>query len=360
MNEGPCRNQKVLAYRRRTKTFRLRHIWVRRDFQAIFLLVASCTQEALSASPIGGEAPGAWVFVAEHARQGRVGFAVGLLTAGLSCGILLGSIVAVYTNVTFSQTEIKAGIWRLPFLLGGVLGFVATLLRRWLAETPVFEEMRRHATAARELPIRTVLRNFWPIVARGALSTWMLTASIVVVILMSPSLLENLFHIPPRSAVQANLSGCAALCFSVLAVGTATDRFGIRRVSIIMSTMLILGVYALFAGAERAPSALIGFHIFAGIGAGCAVLAPIVLVAAFPPAFRFTGVSVSYNIAYAVFGGLTPIVVSWLAHLSPLAAAHYVAVASIAGAASIAIGAKTERHDDKATVVSASVWEMEQ
>jgi MFS family permease len=30
---------------------------------------------------IGGEAPGAWVFVAEHARRGRIGFAVGLLTA---------------------------------------------------------------------------------------------------------------------------------------------------------------------------------------------------------------------------------------------------------------------------------------
>ena len=33
---------------------------------------------------IGGEAPGAWVFVAEHARPGQTGFALGLLTCGLS------------------------------------------------------------------------------------------------------------------------------------------------------------------------------------------------------------------------------------------------------------------------------------
>jgi hypothetical protein len=58
-------------------------------------------------------------------------------------------------------------------------------------------------------------------------------------------------------------------------------------------------------GAERVPSALTWFYVFAGIGAGCAVLAPIALVAAFPTAFRFTGVSVSYNVAYAIFGGLT-------------------------------------------------------
>jgi MFS family permease len=265
---------------------------------------------------IGGEAPGAWVFVAEHARRGRVGFGVGLLTAGLSSGILLGSIVAVYTNSAFSPAQITAGVWRLPFLLGGIFGFIAMLLRRWLAETPVFQEMRRRAAIARELPIRTVLRNYKAAVARGVLSTWMLTASIVVVILISPSLLESLFHIAPRSALQANLAGCAALCLSVLAVGAATDRFGTRPVSIVMSAILILGVYALYVGAERTPSAVVGLYIFAGIGAGCAVLTPIALVTAFPPAFRFTGVSVSYNAAYSVFGGVTPILVSWLVHLS--------------------------------------------
>src|ERR1700720_194424 len=47
---------------------------------------------------IGGEAPGAWIFVAEHARLGRVGFAVGLLTSGLSLGILLGSLIATCLN----------------------------------------------------------------------------------------------------------------------------------------------------------------------------------------------------------------------------------------------------------------------
>jgi hypothetical protein len=42
------------------------------------------SMRVLQGVAIGGEAPGAWVFVAEHARRGRVGFAVGLLTGGLS------------------------------------------------------------------------------------------------------------------------------------------------------------------------------------------------------------------------------------------------------------------------------------
>src|SRR6202789_1285447 len=83
------------------------------------------SMRVLQGVAIGGEAPGAWVFVAEHARPGRVGFAVGLLTSGLSFGILLGSLMATGLNIFFNQTQIGAGAWRIPFLVGGVLGFIA-------------------------------------------------------------------------------------------------------------------------------------------------------------------------------------------------------------------------------------------
>src|SRR5262249_36951621 len=157
-----------------------------------------------------GEAPGAWVFVAEHARRGRVGFAVGLLTSGLSCGILLGSLVATGVNMAFSQAQIAGGVWRVPFLIGGVFGFIAMLLRRWLEETPVFEELRRRAAVSRELPLRTILRSHGRAIMASILSTWMLTAAIVVVILMTPSLLQTLFGLEPHDAALANVAGTAA------------------------------------------------------------------------------------------------------------------------------------------------------
>jgi MFS family permease len=205
--------------------------------------------------------------------------------------------------------------------------------------------MRRHRANANELPLRSVLRTHKGAIALGMLSTWMLTAAIVVVILISPSLLQNVLHVSPSTALQGNLAGCAALCLSVVVVGVATDRFGIRRVSIVMSALLIFGTYALFVGAARAPSSLVGLYIIAGFGAGAAVLTPIALVAAFPPSFRFTGVSVSYNLAYSLFGGVTPLFVTWLIHGSPLGAAHYVAIATIIGLASILIGLGSPSRD---------------
>ena len=39
----------------------------------------------------------------------------------------------------------------------------------------------------------------------------------------------------------------------------------------------------------------------------------------------FSGLSFSYNVAYAIFGGLTPVVLTLWLKSDPLAPAHYVA-----------------------------------
>jgi MFS family permease len=295
---------------------------------------------------IGGEAPGAWVFVAEHARRERVGLAVGLLTSGLSFGILLGSLMAACINMAFSQTQIDNGVWRVPFVIGGVFGLIAMLLRRWLRETPVFEEMRRRAIESQEVPLRTVLQSHQPAIAVSLLSTWMLTAVIVVVILMTPALLQSMFRLAPTATQLASLAGTAALCISTIATGAATDRFGIRRVSMVLLPLLVVATYGLYIGAERLPSLLVLFYTLAGVGAGGAVLTPLVMVRAFPPEVRFTGVSFSYNLSYAVFGGLTPLLVSWLAHLNRLNPAHYIAAVTMVGLVAILKAPSTRLCDE--------------
>jgi MFS family permease len=280
---------------------------------------------------IGGEAPGAWVFVAEHARRGRVGFAVGLLTGGLSFGVLLGSLMTICLNRAFDQAQIAAGAWRIPFLIGGVFGFIAMWLRRWLKETPVFEEMRKRATLSRELPLGEVLKIHARAVVTSILSTWMLTASIVVVILMTPSLIPKLFGMAPAQVQMANLVATATLCVSTILIGAATDRFGIRRVAVPTLLLLIASTYGLYRGAETMPFALLPLYALAGVGAGGSVLTPVMMTRAFPASIRFSGVSFSYNLAYALFGGLTPLLVSWLVHLDRIGPAHYVAAVAIVG-----------------------------
>ena len=60
---------------------------------------------------------------------------------------------------------------------------------------------------------------------------------------------------------------------------------------------------------------------------------PTVLVRAFPAPVRFSGISFAYNVAYAIFGGLTPLYLPLLMKLTPLAPAHYVAALCVVGVA---------------------------
>ena len=285
----------------------------------------------MQGAAIGGEAPGGWVFVAEHVAPHRIGLALGLLTCGLTGGILLGSLMATALNLALTPAQILGGWWRLPFLAGGLFGLGAMVLRQRLAETPVFLEMRARAARVRELPLRTVLRSHRPAALASMASTWMLTAAVVVVILMTPSLLQKLFAIPARDALLANLAGSVALCFSTLAVGAASDRFGLRRTTLAVLPLLVCGTCALYFGAAYDPRAVLPFYILAGAGAGAASLTPVLMVRAFPPIVRFSGLSLSYNVAYAVIGGATPLLVVWLAGLDRMAPAYYVTGTALIG-----------------------------
>jgi MFS family permease len=99
---------------------------------------------------LSGEIPGAWVFVAEHAANRKSGLAIGLLTSGLATGLLLGSLTAIGLDLTFGSELIVRGAWRIPFVLGGIFGFIAVLLRRWLAETTELPPITRMRWLSRE------------------------------------------------------------------------------------------------------------------------------------------------------------------------------------------------------------------
>jgi MFS family permease len=295
----------------------------------IALLVLRIAQGAA----VGGEVPGAWVFVSEHVSDRRTGIACGVLTAGLTAGILLGSLVASAVTSYYSEAEVLDFAWRIPFLVGGVFGFLAVFLRRMLAETPVFEELRARAALVEGLPLRRVLAGHGRAVVVSMLLTWLLTAAIVVVILMTPSLMQSLFAIPAAHALRAGSIATLALTVGCVAFGALADRLGAARTLALGCAAVFTANYAMFADlAAGGANAYLHFGL-AGFCVGAVAVIPVVMVRVFPAAIRFSGLSFSYNVAYAVFGGLTPLVVTLMMKDAPLAPAHYVAALCLVGIA---------------------------
>jgi MFS family permease len=287
----------------------------------------------LQGAAVGGEVPGAWTFVAEHVPERRVAFACGTLTAGLTVGILLGSLIAGAVNKVYNAAELQAWAWRIPFLIGGVFGFLAVFLRRLLAETPVFEELRQRRALVEGLPLKVVLAGHGRAVVIVMLLTWVLTAGIVVVILMTPTLLAQIYSIAPARTLAANTLATLALCFGCIAFGLLADRIGAARTLLLGCPLLLVAVYALYLGVGANADALPVLYAIAGFCVGVVGVIPALLVAAFPPAVRFTGISFAYNVAYAIAAFLTPLLVAaWMKSVT-LAPAHYVAALCVVGVA---------------------------
>jgi len=286
----------------------------------LLLLVLRLAQGAA----VGGEVPGAWVFVSEHVPARHIGYACGTLTAGLTVGILLGSLMATAINTVFTPPEVLAYGWRLPFLLGGCFGLGAMYLRRWLHETPVFIELQQRRALAAEVPLKTVLRAHRGAVVLSMLLTWMLSAAIVVVILMTPTLLQKGYGYDAPTALLANAVATLCLAVGCVGYGVLADRLGARRLLAGGALLLAACTWAFYTTVGTRPDLLLPLYALLGLSVGVVGVVPSVMVRAFPAPVRFSGLSFSYNLAYAIFGGLTPVMVTLMLKVAPLAPAWYV------------------------------------
>ncbi|MBK6924564.1 MAG: MFS transporter [Thermomonas sp.] len=285
----------------------------------------------MQGAAIGGEAPGAWVFVSEHVPPRHRTLACGALSAGLCSGILIGSLVARATDAMFDQAEVLAWAWRLPFIVGGVFGLLAMVLRRQLHETPVFTELRARRALAAELPLKTVVRDHAGAVLLAMLLTWLLTAAVVVTLLMMPTLLQGL-GVSRADALAGNTLAIFATVLANLAAGWLADRFGPGRVLVLWSASLGAAFW-LFYGNALAGAYSPALYVVAGASVGLTALVPALAVGGFPPQVRFSGLSFAYNLAYAIAGGLTPVLLSLAIRDNPAAPMQYIAAMAVLGIA---------------------------
>ena len=285
----------------------------------------------LQGAAVGGEVPGAWVFVSEHVSSRHVGFACGVLTAGLTLGIFLGSLVAVVMRELFTEEELLSYAWRLPFILGGVFGLIAIWMRRFLDETPLFQKMKEAGDLSTKAPIKQVLRNHMKSVIVTVLLTWLISAAVIVMILMTPAIMigSSNFQIDALTLQKANLVSTVTLTLGCVIYGYLSDKLNPSLVigfgSLIMASTSLL----LYVCLPMHPDMVYWLFALAGLGVSVIGAVPAVCVSAFPTQLRFTGMSFSYNIAYAIFGGVTPILVALLAAKSQLGPAWYVSAIGV-------------------------------
>jgi hypothetical protein len=94
---------------------------------------------------------------------------------------------------------------------------------------------------------------------------------------------------------------------------------------------LLVSSYVFYSMLPGTPATLLAGYSLTGFFVGAVTTVPTVAVRSFPAAVRFSGLSFSYNVSYAIFGGLTPVVLTLWLRSDLMAPAHYVGGLALLG-----------------------------
>jgi MFS transporter, MHS family, proline/betaine transporter len=287
----------------------------------------------------GGEWGGAAAFLVEYAPPGRRGLIGSMQQFSTQIGSVSGSLSAALLASSLSQADFYAWGWRIPFVIGFVLGPIGYYLRRKVAETPAFERAVEHRAVERS-PLFAAIREYRVrmLQAFGLSIIGCLANFTFVIYLVNYAI--NTMKLPPGSAlICAVCSGLIVVILTPL-VGFLSDRIGRRPMILACALLNLVFDYPLFLLAIRGGTfasllaALMCNAVFQSMYTG---VIPSILAEMFPTRVRYTGLSVSYGFAVVLFGGFAPLVSTWLVSVTgnPLAPAFYIMTGGAISAAAI-------------------------
>ena len=256
---------------------------------------------------VGGEYTSSMVFLVEGAPEGRRGLMGALTSCGACGGILLGSAVGAGFAAMMPTAALESWGWRIPFLLGLVVGIAGYFLRRHVLDTVPTEPRKR-------APIVETLHDHWRIVVGFAGLSVFNAVGFYVSFVYLVSWLQTADGIAPARALEINSISMALLLPLMIATGILSDRIGRKPVLLVATALGFVGAVPAFwlLNHHSVLLAFLGQLVLVVTIGTYGGTQPSIMVEAAPASVRCTAVALGYNICLGVIGGLTPLAATWL------------------------------------------------
>ena len=256
---------------------------------------------------VGGEYTTSIVFMVEHARPGNRALIGALACLGGGIGVLAGSASGALLASVMSQAALDSWGWRIPFVLGLVVGLSGFFLRRGLGE-------QARAGQPEQSPLVEALRNHLPLMSRVAALSVFNCVGFYLVFVYVVSWLQLADGMPPARSLDVSTISMALLLVVMVGAAWLADRVGRRPMMLGATAFAFVAGWPLLWLMHRADEASVllgqlGFVLAVGTFIGCQ---PALMVEAVPVKVRCTAIAVGYNVTAAVMGGLTPLAATWL------------------------------------------------
>jgi metabolite-proton symporter len=280
---------------------------------------------------LGGEWGGAVLLATENAPPGKRAWYGMFPQLGAPVGFLCSSGIFLLLSDRLSDAQFFAYGWRIPFLSSALLVFVGLYVRLRITETPAFQRALENNERVRVPMLSLWARHAQPVV----LGTFAAMATFVLFYLMtvfSLSWATSALGYTRREFLILQMFAVLFFAVTIPISAAIADRHG-RYAMLICATVAIIAYGLLFAplfGSGSTPIVLVFLAV--GLALMGLTYGPLgtALTELFPTAVRYTGASLSFNLAGILGASLAPYIATWLAtHYGLAYVGYYLSAAGL-------------------------------
>lgn len=281
----------------------------------------------------GGEFGTATALLIEMAPPNRRGFYGSWQMTGQMMGLLIGAGAGTLTTALFTQEEIQAWAWRIPFVFGLLIIPVAVYIRNRLEETDTFKEAQaenaKKGTQQQRVTITETLVQSWREIVIGIGLVAAATVTVYITFTYLVTFSTRILGLPLQETFQVQLLGALWVVILTPLFGLLSDKISKSFMLKTSLALFLVSMYPIYSWLVAAPSIerLMILQLLVGVFTACffSVFSTVMAVL-FPTRVRSLGMSISYNVAVLVLGGFAQFFVTWLIQktASPLAPTYYV------------------------------------
>jgi metabolite-proton symporter len=282
---------------------------------------------------LGGEWGGAVLLATENAPPGKQAWYGCFPQLGAPLGFLCSTGVFLLLNNHLSETQLLSWGWRVPFLASAALVLMGLYVRLQLVETPAFQRSIARGERVR-VPFAVVFAKYPRRLLLGTLSA--ITAFVIFYLMtvFALSWATNSLGFGRQRFLILQMVGVLFFGLAIPPAALIGDRIG-ERAMLMIATVLIIA----FGFAFRPLFSTLGesnVWVFLALGFSLTglVYGPLgsSLAKMFPTAVRYTGTSLSFNLAGILGASLAPSIATFLAsHYGVAYVGYYLSAAALAG-----------------------------
>ena len=304
---------------------------------------------------LGGEWGGAVLIVSEHGDPARRGYWASWPQAGVPFGQLLANGLLFLLAAVQDEAAFQAWGWRIPFLLSAVLVLIGLYVRLSVEESAVFKAAQERAAeraaagAKDHMPIIEVFRSYPREVFTAMGARFAENVSYYIFTIVVTTYATQRLGLSSSFVLGAVLIGAAVHLVTIPIWGALSDRYGRRPLYLIGAAGVGVWAFVFIALLDTRNFALITLAVVGGLLFHGAMYGPqaAFLSELFGTHVRYSGVSIGYQLASVLAGGLAPIVAVALytSFDSGYAVAVYVALSALLTILAVATYGETRDRD---------------